>query len=172
MWGLNKFIPLNKIVKGRRKILDKVVSYCKERLENEGFRITPQRMTIFCCLVESKDHPSAEMVYQKVKKEFPNISFDTVNRTLLSLWEKGLIRIVEGGSGPRRFDANLKKHYHFRCSNCKRIMDFDCPEYDNLKIPEDIANSCQVFRQEIILEGLCPDCLQKEEVVHKSLSKR
>lgn len=152
--------------------MDKIVSYCKERLENKGFKITPQRLSIFCCLVKSKDHPSAEIVYQQVKNEFPNISFDTVNRTLLSLWEKGMIRMVESGYGPRRFDADLKKHHHFRCFNCKKIIDFDCPEYDNIKIPKDIANRYKIFRQEIILEGLCPACLQKEEVVHKFLSKK
>jgi len=104
------------------------------------------------------------MVYQKVKKEFPNISFDTVNRTLLCLSEKGLIRMVESGYGPRRFDADLKNHYHFRCCKCKRIIDFDCTEYDNIKVPEDVTKRFKVFRQEIILEGICSDCIQKRTV--------
>jgi len=144
--------------------VEQTVSFCKEKLEQNGFRITPQRIGIFRCLVESRDHPSAEMVYQKVKKEFPNISFDTVNRTLLCLSEKGLIRMVESGYGPRRFDADLKNHYHFRCCKCKRIIDFDCTEYDNIKVPEDVTKRFKVFRQEIILEGICSDCIQKRTV--------
>jgi len=115
-------------------------------------------------LIESKDHPSAEMVYHRIKREFPNISFDTVNRTLHCLSEKGLIRKVESGYGPRRFDANLRTHYHFRCSNCKKIIDFDCSEYGNIKIPEGIAKRFKVLRQEIILEGICPECLTKNTV--------
>jgi len=144
--------------------LNQKSSYCKEKLEQNSFRITPQRISIFNYLVESKDHPSAEMVYYEVKKEFPYISFDTVNRTLLCFFAKGLIRMVESGYGPRRFDANLKKHYHFRCYNCKRIIDFDCSEYDHIKIPEDINRRFKILKQEIILEGICPDCLQKKEV--------
>ena len=144
------------------------MSDCKKRLKQHGFKITPQRISIFSCLVESKDHPSAEMVYQRINKKFSNISFDTVNRTLLCLSEKGLIRIVESGHGPRRFDANLKKHYHFRCCKCKQIIDFVCPEYDNIKIPEDIARKFKVLKQEIILEGICPDCLQKKMAESKS----
>ncbi|MDD3655276.1 MAG: transcriptional repressor [Atribacterota bacterium] len=144
--------------------MEQTVSFCKEKLEQNGFRITPQRIGIFRCLAESRDHPSAEMVYQKVKKEFPNISFDTVNRTLLCLSEKGLIRMVESGYGPRRFDADLKNHYHFRCCKCKRIIDFDCTEYDNIKVPEDVTKRFKVFRQEIILEGICSDCIQKRTV--------
>ncbi len=141
--------------------MEQTISFCKNTLKKHGFRITPQRITIFCCLVNSEDHPSAEMVYHQVKREFPNISFDTVNRTLHCLTEKGLIKMVESGPGPRRFDAHLKKHYHFRCCNCKKIVDFDCKEYDNIKIPDDIVKKFKVFRQDIVLEGLCSDCISK-----------
>lgn len=113
------------------------------------------------------------MVYHRLKKKFPNISFDTVNRTLLCLLEKGLIRLVESGNGPRRFDADLKRHYHFRCCGCKKIIDFDCLEYDNVLIPEDIHKKFKVFRQEIVLEGLCSDCVSKKafkKITHNSVS--
>ncbi len=137
--------------------------YCKEKLEKNNFRITPQRLSVFCCLVDSKSHPTAEIIYRRVRKEFPNISFDTVNRTLLSLLEKGLIKIVEGGHGARHFDANLKQHYHFRCLKCKKIIDFECIEYDNINIPEDISDKFHVLRKKIILEGVCLECLEKEK---------
>lgn len=141
--------------------MEKTYSYCKEKLENMGLRITPQRLSIFCCLVQSKSHPSAETVYKKVRKEYPNISFDTVNRTLLCLLEKGLIKMVESGHGPRRFDADLTQHHHFRCLYCKKIIDFESQNYDNIKIPEDIRKRFKIFRQNIILEGICPTCLDK-----------
>lgn len=144
-------------------ILDHKIYYCKEKLEQSGFRVTPQRLSIFCHLLESKDHPSAEMVYDQVKEEYPNISFDTVNRTLLGFVDKELIKLVESGYGPRRFDADLNQHYHFRCRNCKKIIDFNCLEYNQIKIPEYITRRFKVLRQEIILEGICPDCLKKLE---------
>lgn len=134
---------------------------CKEKLENNGLKITPQRLKIFCCLVNSDSHPTAEFIYKKVRKDFPNISFDTVNRTLISLVDKSIARIIEGGYGARHFDANLKHHYHFRCIRCKRIIDFECPEYDNIDIPKDIRDKFMVTKQEIVLEGICPECLEK-----------
>jgi Fur family transcriptional regulator, peroxide stress response regulator len=146
--------------------------YCKEKLENNGFRITPQRLRIFRCLVESDLHPSAEMVYQEVRKEFPNISFDTVNRTLLCLLDKGLIKMVESGHGPRRFDANLKPHYHFRCLYCKRIIDFECPSYDKIEVPESVKKRFKVLRQKIILEGICPACLENRKRENDYLAKQ
>ncbi len=134
--------------------------YCKEKLNEKGLRITPQRLGIFCCLVNSDSHPTAEFIYKKVRKEFPNISFDTVNRTLLYLVDKGLVKIVEGGYGARHFDANLKKHYHFRCLHCKKIIDFECSEYDKIKVPENVKKKFKVLRQSIVLEGICPECLR------------
>ncbi len=142
--------------------MENTSTYCKEKLEDNGFRITPQRLSIFRCMVDSDSHPSAEKVYKSVKKEYSNISFDTVNRTLLCLLEKGLIKKVEGGHGPRRFDANLKPHYHFRCIFCKSIIDFECSAYDNIAIPEDIKKRFKVLKQKIILEGICPTCLDKK----------
>ena len=136
--------------------------YCKEKLEKNGFRITPQRLSIFRYLVESDSHPSADKVYKSVKTEFPNISFDTVNRTLLCLLGKGLIKKVEGGHGPRRFDGNLKTHYHFRCEYCNKIIDFECPSYDKTMVPEDIKKKFKVLKQKIILEGVCSTCLNKK----------
>jgi len=143
--------------------------HCKEKLNEKGLRITPQRLGIFCCLVDSKAHPCAETVYQIVRKQFPNISFDTVNRTMLSLYDKGLIKMIESGYGPKRYDADLKQHYHFRCLKCKKIIDFESPEYDKIKIPEDINNKFKICNQKIILEGICPDCLAQDE--HKPVSK-
>jgi len=152
--------------------MENAVHYCKEKLEDNGFRITPQRLAVFYCLVESDSHPSAEAVYQEVRKQFPNISFDTVNRTLLCLSEKGLIKMVESSHGPRRFDANLKKHYHFRCMYCKRMIDFECPAYDNIEIPEDIKKRFKVLRQKIILEGICPSCFENKKRKNDYLEKQ
>ena len=143
--------------------MEKTSKHCKEKLENNGFRITPQRLSIFSFLVETKSHPSAETVYREIKKEFPNISFDTVNRTLLALMDKGLIKMVESGYGPRRFDANLKQHYHFRCLKCKSMIDFQSGEYDNISVPEKIKKRFKVLKQEIILTGICPECVEKQK---------
>ena len=142
------------------KKMENAKVYCKEKLKNHGFRITPQRLKIFNCLLESDSHPTAEMIYQEVRKVFPNISFDTVNRTLLCLADKELIKIVECAYGARHFDANLKKHYHFRCLHCKKIIDFECPEYDNIKVPENVKKKFKVLKQKIVLEGVCPECLR------------
>lgn len=138
-------------------------NYCREKLEMKNLRITPQRLAIYCYLLETKTHPSTDMVYQKIKSNFPNISFDTVNRTLLSFTEKGLVKMIENGFGARRFDADLTKHYHFQCIKCKKIVDFVSPDYDQVKVPEKIKSQFQVLEQKIGLKGICSDCAPMEK---------
>ena len=43
-----------------------------------------QRESIVNFLASRTDHPTAETIYQNIKKEFPNISLGTVYRTFLA----------------------------------------------------------------------------------------
>lgn len=130
-----------------------------ERLcRQAGLRVTPQRIAVYKVLVNSKDHPSADSVYQQVRRDIPSISFDTVNRTLLSLAEIGAAFVVEGSGDVKRFDGNLEGHQHFKCIKCKRIIDFHHEPFDNIELPEDIEGQFTVLRKTVLLEGLCSDC--------------
>ena len=127
---------------------------CRE----SGLKITPQRIAIFKILARSKEHPSVDMVYQQVKKEMPNISFDTVNRTLLSLCEIGTAFVVEGSGRVKRFDGNLEDHQHFNCIKCKKIVDFQHKSFENIEVPDDIERKFKILRKTVYLEGLCDKC--------------
>jgi len=91
----------------------------KAKCRQTGLRITPQRLAVYQELVKSREHPSADMLYRKVRKILPNISLDTVNRTLLTLAEIGAAFIVEGSGDVKRFDGRLDNHQHFMCVKFK-----------------------------------------------------
>ncbi len=133
---------------------DKFVEHCKK----SGLRITPQRCAIYEELLKSKSHPTADEMFQTVKKEFPNISYDTVNRTLLTFAEIGLVDIVSTKGGPRRFDPVMDNHHHFYCVNCGKIIDFHSEQYKNLGVPKHIQNDFTVFTKRVVLNGLCKQC--------------
>ncbi len=126
-----------------------------------SLKITPQRMAIYRILVASKEHPSAERVYQQVRKELPNISFDTVNRTLLTLNEIGAAFVVEGSGDAKRFDGNLEAHQHFKCIKCKRIIDFHYKSFDNIRVPKTLSKRFTVSRKTVYFEGICDLCSKK-----------
>ena len=117
-----------------KKQIDLFLDKCKQN----NLKVTPQRTAIFRALIQSENHPSADDIFQIVRQEFPNISFDTVNRTMLTFTQIGIISIAESYKGARRFDPNIESHHHLHCIHCGRIIDFTNEEFDHLKIPEKI----------------------------------
>lgn len=126
-----------------------------------NIKVTPQRVIIYEILDSLDTHPSADMVYRKARQKMPNISFDTVNRTLNTFAEIGVAFIVEGSGEVRRFDAGFHSHQHFKCVKCKRIIDFHAPEFDNIGRPEGIDERFEVLRSTVYFEGLCDKCSGK-----------
>jgi Fur family peroxide stress response transcriptional regulator len=113
-------------------------------------------------LLNSRDHPNAEALYKRIKKIIPNISLDTVNRTLLTFSEIGIAKNVEGYGEPRRYDPNIKNHHHFRFVIFNSIIDFEFKPYDDIIIPGDIKKRFFVLNKKILLEGYCGKCRKKK----------
>ena len=141
--------------------LKKKVDAFQVRCREAGLKVTPQRMTVYKTLIESKQHPSADMLYRKVRRIFPNISLDTVNRTLLTLSEIGAASIVEGSGDVKRFDGYLETHQHFKCVKCKRIVDFHHRPFDNIPVPKSISKKFTVLRKTVYFEGICDLCRKR-----------
>ena len=135
----------------------------KARCRQEGLKVTPQRMAVYEALLETDQHPSAEMVFRRVRQVFPSISLDTVNRTLLTLSDMGVAFVVEGSGGAKRFDANIASHQHFRCVKCQRIIDFHHEPFDQIPVPESLAAHFTVLRATVYIEGVCDRCGRDED---------
>ena len=90
-----------------RRSVPKSPALLESKCREHGLRITPQRMAVYDAICGVGTHPTAEQLHQTIKRRFPNISLDTVNRTLLTFSEIGLIEIVEAYGRPRRYDPSL-----------------------------------------------------------------
>jgi len=132
-----------------------------QRAKEHGLKITPQRTIIYQELLQAKDHPSADILYKRLVKKIPNLSFDTVNRTLLTFSQIGIANIVEGYGQPKRYDPNIDTHHHFRCIKCHNIIDFQNKAYNNITVPEEIQKEFTVLNKKVVLEGFCNKCKKK-----------
>jgi Fur family peroxide stress response transcriptional regulator len=130
----------------------------RARCRETGLKVTPQRTAVYKALLETTEHPSAEVVFRQVRRVFPSISLDTVNRALLTLSDIGVAFVVEGTGEAKRFDANLKNHQHFKCLKCRHIIDFHHEPFDRIEVPENLAGRFTVLRKTVYLEGLCDMC--------------
>ena len=126
-------------------------------------RGSKQRDTILRVVVNSKDHPRADWIYDEVRREIPNVSMGTVYRNLRYLAKSGEIRQLEMADGTSRFDSNTDSHYHFRCERCGYIFDLDEPV--DQSIGERVAKNTgfRVYRQRMELIGLCMECQMGNE---------
>ena len=123
-----------------------------------GLKITPQRTAIYNFLKDAKTHPSADQVHKKLKGTFPHMSLDTVNRTLLTFADIGIIQVLEGQGDPRRFDPDLSEHHHFYCLGCRQIFDFHSNALTHFSPSEELPGDFTITHQRICLTGYCPHC--------------
>lgn len=118
-----------------------------------------QRACILKNLQSRRDHPTADMVYESVQVEEPNISLGTVYRNLSFLAENGQILKISTGIGPDHFDGFTEAHNHFVCRKCGRVLDLDYVADEKI-----IADASKNFNGEIKgydlqFYGTCEDCL-------------
>lgn len=72
-----------------------------------------QREAIKEYLSHTKEHPTADTIYMRIREIYPNISLGTIYRNLSLLVEKGEIIRINGIDGSDHYDGNTQKHYHF-----------------------------------------------------------
>jgi Fur family peroxide stress response transcriptional regulator len=95
------------------------------KLREKGFKVTPQRIAICQLILSSKDHPTADQVYQVVKKKYPTLSLATVYQTLHLLTEIGLLQELDFSDRGSRYDPDTSPHINIICRNCGKIQDFE-----------------------------------------------
>ncbi|MFH1379744.1 MAG: transcriptional repressor [bacterium] len=134
----------------------------KEKCSQHSLKVTPQRAIVYQELCNLNNHPSVDVIFEKVKRKLPNISFDTVYRTIQSFADMGIVNIVEGYGKQRRYDTDADNHHHMHCVKCGKIMDFHNDEYNNIAIPEDVIKKFQVLNKKVVLEGICSECTHKK----------
>jgi Fur family peroxide stress response transcriptional regulator len=95
-----------------------------EKLKSAGLKLTPQRVAILQVLMDADIHPTAEMVSEKLKNDYPGISLGTVYTTLETLSQKGIICKVQAEDGKLRFDAKTEMHHHLHEIDTGNIADY------------------------------------------------
>lgn len=123
-------------------------------------RETKHREVILNVLRSVDSHPTADWIYDEVRKVIPRISKGTVYRNLKILCEKGEISELNLSGTVNRYEGRQDNHYHFRCEKCGRICDLDIPVDHQLdkKVAEKTGFSVSYHQLEF--RGLCNDCQQ------------
>ncbi|MCP4747457.1 MAG: transcriptional repressor [Desulfobacteraceae bacterium] len=125
--------------------------------------MTQQRRVILEELQKHHTHPTADMLYEIVRKRLPRISLGTVYRNLEILTALGEIQTLELSGSQKRFDANSRKHYHIRCMHCDRVDDAPIAPMAQLEDELYQATVYTIIGHRLEFMGLCPECSRKQE---------
>ena len=95
-----------------------------KKLRYKNIKVTPQRIAIINFLEENKIHPTAEIIFKNIVKDYPSISLATIYNTLDKLIEINEIsKLKISNDNKVNYENNLIPHHHFYCKKCKNIFD-------------------------------------------------
>lgn len=126
----------------------------RDLLIEKDIRVSHQRLLILDYLSRNDIHPSADMIFNDLKKIDPVISQATVYNTLKLFTEKNLVKELDFNLTSKRYEFTKHKHSHFICENCGKIIDIkDENNYESDELSDYIIESI-----DITYRGLCPNC--------------
>ncbi len=132
--------------------LEALEAACRAR----GVPLTTQRRVVLETLAARDDHPTADDVWEAVRRRLPDVSRTTAYRALDTLVRLGLaVKICHPGSSAR-FDAKTRRHHHLVCVHCERVLDIDVPALDKLALP--IDKGFEVTDYSVHFRGVCTAC--------------
>lgn len=125
-------------------------------------RKTKQRMAILDVLKEVRIHPSADWIYDEVRKKFPHVSKGTIYRNLNVLEDEGVIMKLNVDGVVGRYEIRQSNHYHFICDKCGRVFDLDGPIETKLNMKFSKKTGFKIIYHQLEFRGLCHDCQVKQ----------
>jgi Fe2+ or Zn2+ uptake regulation protein len=135
--------------------------------KEQKYRMTHQRQVILEEVMKNLDHPTADEIYERVRRRLPRISMGTVYRNLDILASSRLISKLEPGLPQMRFDGKTKDHYHITCMRCGKIEDAHIePLDDTIESLENALGHLTkfgIFGHKLEFLGLCKMCMEKEK---------
>src|SRR4030042_1491506 len=127
-------------------------------LKFKKLRQTDARRIILEEIKDLTSHPTADEVYEIVRKRIPKVSLGTIYRNLEVLSENGQIQKMEVGGTQKRFDGNTRNHYHLRCVACGRVIDLTAKPWKEIEKTVSKLNDQEILGHRLELIGICLSC--------------
>jgi Fe2+ or Zn2+ uptake regulation protein len=133
-----------------------------QAIQSSGLRLTRQRQLILQVLTDSQEHLDAEQLHDRLKVQNPRIGLATVYRTLGVLKSLGLVNEQSLGEEHGHFEAaSTKPHYHFTCTDCHKVIEFELPALARLAQHALDTLGARVEVIQLSASGKCSACKEK-----------
>ena len=120
-------------------------------------RNTKQLQVVWEAIKDDASHPTADQVYDRVRKRLPSVSLGTVYRNLQKLVADEKLQILMLGRS-QRFDPLVKRHQHFICEQCGRVFDVLVDTEDEIQPAKLPHPGFKVSSHQLAFYGACKHC--------------
>jgi len=158
------------IEREKKKSPQTIKTMIQDQLKEKALRTTRQRMVLLEELRRHNNHPSADELYERVRRRLPRISLGTVYRNLEVLSQLGEIQKLELSGSLKRYDGVCSKHYHIRCVQCDRVEDAPIAPLNQIEDELYTTTVYEIIGHNLEFTGLCPRCTKKNRQNKNKLS--
>ncbi|MDE5413931.1 Fur family transcriptional regulator [Alkalihalobacterium chitinilyticum] len=133
------------------------VTQAMELLKEKGYKYTKKREEMLRLFADEKRYLSAKDVLEKMYKDYPGLSFDTIYRNLATFAQLEILEVTElEGEKKFRFSCSTTQHHHhlicLECGKTKAVH--NCPmENINIAFPD-----FEVTGHKFEIYGYCKSC--------------
>jgi len=132
-------------------------SYLKER----GVKPSMIRIKVLQYLMENRVHPNVDMIYRALEKQIATLSKTSIYNTLKLFVKKGVVKEITVEENEVRYDAETKRHGHFKCVECGSLIDIqlECEScsFSGIK-------GGKVLEEHVYIRGICPRCISSKGI--------
>lgn len=125
------------------------------RWRKQGIKLTPKRVAILREILDDRTHPSAEVLYKRLRRRL-GLSFATIYNNLEGMVRNGDVGVLRVND-TMRFDPNPDPHHHAICERCGEI--FDVPARADIRAT--LPRGFRRHRVSLEFRGECRHCRRK-----------
>lgn len=145
--------------------MESKINDIRKVLQEDGYKLTPQREATLKILLENKEHLSAEDIYMLVKDKAPDIGLATVYRTLELLSELRIVHKLNFGDGVARYEITNENeehhHHHLVCLECGKLEEFEDDLLGDIEEKIEKTKKFTIVDHRLSFFGYCKECNDK-----------
>ena len=135
--------------------MERHIQTASEVLLSKGINPSHQRVVIYSYLATHRVHPTADMIYDALRKTLPTLSRSTVYTTLKTFLKAGILRELTIEENEVRYDFDITDHGHFKCESCGEIVDFPI---NAANLSSDVLPGVLITDRNVFFKGVCARC--------------
>ena len=133
--------------------------HARAKLRESGYRLTPQRATVWEVVRGHAGHMTADDVAVAARARLPEINVSTVYRTLELLVSLDLATETKLGTARSYFEVSPQPvHHHFVCTGCGAVGHFGDDGFATLYKTLAEREGFAATRMRATVSGLCRTC--------------